>query len=250
MLFVFRASGPYALWTPAWLRADPLSEPVPTPSGLGGLLRAYHRKPEWAWEIDSYAILSPVRYETLARSARRTVGGDGPQDRMPQRRTVLVDVDYLICGRVHVYTGALDPARGRVPTDYRQILDKRFSRGIPDRIPHGGQSEFPLDVQYLGPAFRGGAAMLQEVCADLGVDLIPRSEDLGPMLVDLLHDGGPIYVDERVRPIYRRLRLDHGVVEVPEEAYGEKRRLDEEAQIEYRRRYGHRARQGGAHATL
>ena len=58
MLFVFRASGPYALWTPAWLRADPLSEPVPTPSGLGGLLRAYHRKPEWAWEIDSAMVSS------------------------------------------------------------------------------------------------------------------------------------------------------------------------------------------------
>lgn len=246
MLFMFRASGPYALWTPAWLRADPLSEPVPTPSGLGGLLRAYHRKPEWAWEIDSYAILSPIRYETLARSARKSAGED--PERMPQRRTVLVDVDYLICARVHVYAGALDPARRRVPSDYGPILHKRLARGVPDRAPHGGQSEFTLDVRYLGPAQRGGAPALHDVCTELGVQPIETTEDLGPMLVDLLHDGGPVFQDERVQPIYRRLRLDHGLVEVPEEAYTEKRHLDEEAQIMYRARYGHQPKV--SHAAL
>lgn len=250
MLFIFRARGPYALWAPAWLRTDPLSEPVPTPSGLGGLLRSVHKKPEWAWEIDSYAVLSPIRYETLARSAHKSVataGTDGDPDRMPQRQTALADVDYLICGRAYVYKRALRP--GRQARDYGPIIHEHLSHGVPHYVPHGGRSEFVLNVEYLGPADRNGPGLLRDVCYEQGVRPIDVTEDLGPMLVDLLHDGGRAFGDERARPIYRRLTLDRGIVEVPPTAYNEKRRLDEEAQIAYRERFGHKP-EGVDHAAV
>lgn len=241
MRFLFRATGPYALWCPAWLRTDPLSEPVPTPSGLGGMLRSFFRKPEWAWEIDSYAVLSPIRYETLARSAHKAeVSEAGDFQRMPQRRTVLVDVDYLICARVFVYEKALDPARGRSARDVELLVDKRLSGGVPTGVTYGGQSEFVLKVEYLGVTEKEGPDAVRSQCLALGTPPIPETQELGPLLVDLIHDGGQVFVDEAVQAIYRRLRMDLGVVSVPESAYEEKRKLDEEAQVAYRAKYGHK----------
>ena len=242
MRFYFRARGPYALWCPAWLRADPLSEPVPTPSALGGLLRSLVWKPEWSWEICRIVVLSPIRYETLARSAHKSLvdGRTGAYEAMPQRQTVLADVDYLIEARVHAHMAAVDPARravGRTQGVYEEIIHRNLTRGVPFGVPHGGRSEFVLDVEYLG-----GAPAVGEFHP------IDRTEPLGPMLIELLHQnvGGAFAKNERVVPIYRRLHLNRGVVEVPSDAYERVRDHNLAKLLRHRAAVGHRAMTGGA----
>lgn len=218
-LFTIRVRGQFALFCPAWLRAEPCSEPGPTPSALSGIYRALYRKPQFEWCISRYRWAKPIRYETLKRSGvdrdaftseyGRWTDRSGPIDResgkVQQIQTVLRDVDYIVDGYVALNRSAMDPARGRTLQDVERIVEHYMKTQSVFGVPCGGRSEFMLDVEYLEEPYDG--------------PVIADSMDLGPMLVGLTptEDGGSLL--NRWRPHYTRLRMEAGTVVVPSEAY-------------------------------
>lgn len=221
-IFTVRAKGPAALFCSPWLRAEPHTEPVMTPAAAAGLLRSLYRKPEFEWVIHAIHILAPIRYETYRRKAilgdyitsgygqvsSRKVGALRQPDQTLQTQTCLRDVDYLIHAEVH-----------RNPTELRSqhtvecIVESYLRKGSVFGTPCGGRAEFPLDVEFLG-MYRSDRT---PCTSPPNLTPISASLDLGPTLLGM----APVDAAEnRWDPVFVRLRVVDGVVNVPRPAYG------------------------------
>ncbi len=205
-----RARGPLACFTRPELKVERVSYPVMTPSAARGLLEAVLWKPAIRWRVERIHVLKPIRFISFRRNevSHRAVapasavvrdGGNvlpyfADDDRAQRNTLALRDVDYLIEARFEMTerAGPLDNL-----TKFVEIFERRVAKGQCFHQP------------YLG-------------CRELAAEILPAedplpaediTQDLGLMLWDVE------YAPKRNRPLFFHARLEHGVLDVPEEPH-------------------------------
>lgn len=197
--------GDFACFTRPEMKVERVTYPVMTPSAARGVLEAVFWKPEFRWRIEEIWVLNDIRYfsilrnevnkrasEQAARSWERDGGGyDASADRAQRHTLALRDVAYIIKAQVEV-----NPGRSEDAAKWRAQFRRRVEEGSCFHRPYLGCREF--------------AAYFSDV--DGTERPIARTEDLGPMLLDLEYaaDGSG-----RATPRFFNAALDNGVLHVP-----------------------------------
>ncbi len=203
--------GDLACFTRPEFKVERVSYPVMTPSAARGALEAIFWKPQFRWRITEIRVLAPIRYQSILRNEIASVQGErtargwqsahgvggfvASADRAAyggQRHTLaLRDVAYIVLAQAEVASGvAEDPAK------FRDQLRRRAEAGRCFTRPYLGCREFAADFE-------------EPSGAETPID---RTEDLGPMLLDLDYqaDGSG-----RGTPRFFEAHLDRGVLRVP-----------------------------------
>ena len=202
-----RARGPLACFTRPELKVERVSYPVITPSAARGLLEAVLWKPAIQWRIRRIRVLNEIAFTSFRRNevqsraktpSLATIERGGAmehffadKDRAQRNTVALRDVDYVVTADF-----CLTPEAGpldNVPK-FVEMFQRRVEKGQHFHQPYFGCREFAADI---GPA-TGEEAPVDD------------SRELGLMLWDIAFAPGDN------RPIFFRARLDHGVLEVPE----------------------------------
>ncbi|MEG2259673.1 MAG: CRISPR-associated protein Cas5, partial [Oscillospiraceae bacterium] len=105
--------GDFALWSRPECKVERLTYPVPTPSGIRGVLASIYAKPdEFYWQVCSIEVLKPIRYITFRRNEVKSkaarVSDAAPfkscicveDDRTQRQSVVLQDVRYRITAEI------------------------------------------------------------------------------------------------------------------------------------------------------
>jgi CRISPR-associated protein Cas5d len=197
--------GDFACYTRPEMKVERVTYPVPTPSAARGILEAICWKPAFTWRVEEIWVLNPIRYVAFVRNEvnsraseraaatwqRRGGGYDASADRAQRHTLALRDVAFVIRAQIEVKPGVdEDPAK------YRDQFRRRVQAGRCFAQPYLGCREF---AAFFGPPD--------------GTEVpIERSEDLGPMLLDLDYapDGSG-----RGTPRFFQARLVRGVLPVP-----------------------------------
>ncbi len=200
-----RVWGDFACFTRPEMKVERVSYPVMTPSAARGVLEAIFWRPEFAWVVEEIQVLRDVRYFSILRnevksraSARSAAdwqasgGGFDVAESRTQRHTLaLRDVAYTILASIAVKPGVeSDVAK------YRDQFRRRVHDGRCFTRPYLGCREFAADFGEPDPK-------------ELPID---RTEDLGPMLLDLDY---PTDGSSRAEPRFFEARLTRGVLRVP-----------------------------------
>jgi len=166
--------GDLACWTRPESKVERLSYPIPTPSGLRGVLSAVYSKPkEFYWQIRRIEVLKPIQYITFRRNEVKSKMGRTEalyieDDRTQRQSVMLKDVRYRVTAEMIPQTVYPKPAAALV----NQFM-KRLEKGQCFLQPSMGLREL---VGYFGPPS----------------DMKPIDEDLDPglMVYDVfdLHD--------------------------------------------------------------
>jgi CRISPR-associated protein Cas5d len=187
------------------MKVERVTYPVMTPSAARGVLEAIFWKPQFTWRVLDIAVLNDIRYfsilrnevnrrasERAASSWQQNGGGyDASADRAQRHTLALRDVDYVIRADIELKQGVTDD-----PAKFRDQFRRRVREGRCFNMPYLGCREF--------------SAVFRE--PDGGESPIDRTEDLGPMLLDIQYapDGSG-----RGTPHFFNARLDRGVLRVP-----------------------------------
>jgi CRISPR-associated protein Cas5d len=192
--------GDLACFTRPEMKVERVTYPVMTPSAARGVLEAVFWKPEFTWQVEEIHVLRPIRYFSILRNeanSRASVaralspeGYDATEDRAQRHTLALRDVAYVIHARQRLRPHATDP-----PAKYREQFVRRLEKGQCFATPFLGCREF-------SGSFSVSTGHEQP---------IDRTEDLGPMLLDLDFEPGT----GRGQPHFFNARLDHGVLRVP-----------------------------------
>lgn len=204
-----RVWGDFALWTRPEHKAERVSYSVMTPSAARGILEQILWKPEMFWRVEEIWVLNPIRYFSILRNELNSrqsevvaarwqeTGGsyDSTTDRAQRHSLVLSKVDYIIRAQIEVKPGVdADPAK------YRDQFRRRVEQGRCFAIPYLGCREF-------------SASFAPPKGAEQPIDL---SDDLGPMLLDLVYDSnGSGRGTPRFFPNEFPAKLERGVLYVP-----------------------------------
>jgi CRISPR-associated protein Cas5d len=155
----FEVSGSLACWTRPDLKTERVSYPVPTPSGVRGVVEAVFWKPEIAVMIRRIDVLAPIRWTRITRNEVKNIVTDewlarartDPRHRFDaaeerdQRSTLLLrDVRYRIRFQYVTRRNATEPI-----AKYRDQFRRRVERGACYQQPFLGTREFSADF---GPA--------------------------------------------------------------------------------------------------
>ena len=200
-----RVWGDWACFTRPEMKVERVSYPVMTPSAARGVLEAIFWKPQFAWRVERIEVLNEIRYHSILRNevssrasertarrwARQGGGYAAAQDRTQRHTLALRDVAYVIHAQIDV-----DPMCGDNPAKFRDQFRRRVAKGRCFARPYLGCREFAAD--FAAPDGRERP--------------IERTEDLGPMLLDLDYaadDSG------RGTPRFFAAHLERGVLHVP-----------------------------------
>lgn len=204
--------GDYACFTRPEMKVERVSYPVMTPSAARGALEAIFWKPQVVWRVEEIHVLKPISYASILRNeisdrqsgrvARRWAkdgGGFDASDRRVQRHTLaLRDVAYVVRAQLNLMQGVQDNI-----AKYRDQFRRRVARGQCFATPYLGCREFSASFCEPGP----------------DDSPISRSEDFGPMLLDIHYSqdgtGAP-----RFSPRFFRAALEDGVLRVPDRFSG------------------------------
>ena len=200
-----RVWGNWACFTRPEMKVERVSYPVMTPSAARGVLEAIFWKPQFTWRVERIAVLKDIQYQSILRNevnspasertargwARQGGGYAAAADRTQRHTLALRDVAYVIEAQVDVKPGVGDD-----PAKFRDQFRRRVAKGRCFARPYLGCREFAADF---------AAPDDQELP-------IERTEDLGPVLLDLEYaDDG----SGRGTPRFFDARLERGVLHVP-----------------------------------
>lgn len=206
--------GELACFTRPEMKVERVSYPVMTPSAARGVLDSVFWKPELTWVVEEIHVLREIRYfsilrnEVNSRASERSAAGwqragsggyDATADRAQRHTLALRDVAYVIRARMTLRDDVRDD-----PAKYRDQFRRRVRRGQCFSTPYLGCREF--------------AAHFAE--PDGTERPIQRTEDLGPMLLDLdfVPDrsgrGTPRFFDARLEGGVLRVTGDRHATEV------------------------------------
>jgi CRISPR-associated protein Cas5d len=187
------------------MKVQRVSYPVMTPSAARGVLEAIFWKPEFTWRIEQIHILKEISYisilrnevnsrqsERVAAALARSGGNyDASADRAQRHTLALRGVDYVIHAQIVLRPDVRDDV-----AKYRDQFRRRVADGRCFATPYLGCREFSA---WFGPV----------TGTEMAID---RSEDLGPMLLEIAYapDGSG-----HGRPRFYDARLEHGVLSVP-----------------------------------
>ncbi len=200
--------GDYACFTRPEMKVERVSYPVMTPSAARGALEAIFWKPQVMWQVKEIQVLKPIAYASIRRneisdrqsdrSARRWAkdggGYDASAHRVQRHTLALRDVAYVVRAQINLVDGVQDNI-----AKYRDQFRRRVVRGQCFATPYLGCREFSASFCEPGP----------------DDSPISRSEDLGPMLLDIDYDQ-----DGSGAPRFFRAALEDGVLRVPDRLSG------------------------------
>lgn len=199
--------GDFACWTKPECKVERLSYPVPTPSGIRGLLASiYSKPPEFYWQVKKIEVLNPIRFTTFKRNEvkkKLSYNKSNPaksiisiEDERTQRQSVVLkDVRYRITAEM-----VLRPDFGGTPQQLYNQFQRRVQRGQNFLQPSLGTREFPAYYEW----------------GSTGEPPIEESIDLGLMLYDVF-DLHQWKVGKKAEPsvsLYRA-SMEQGVIQVP-----------------------------------
>lgn len=203
--------GDFACFTRPEMKVERVTYPVLTPSAARGILEAICWKPQFAWRVEEIWVLNEIRYCSLVRNevnsrasertalgwARQGGGYDASADRAQRHTLALRDVAYVIRAQIEVLPGVESQA-----AKLRDQFQRRVRNGRCFAMPYLGCREFSAFFAPLDGTERP----------------IRRTEDLGPMLLDL--DYAPDR-SGRGTPRFFAARLESGILRVPALARGQ-----------------------------
>jgi CRISPR-associated protein Cas5d len=226
-----KISGDFACFTRPEAKVERTSYAMPTPSAARNILDCVCWKPEMRWVVTSISLLKPIRYISVRRnevqsklspvSVKRWIGDPSSYQPMaagagantegtPRNTLMLRDVAYVI----DAYPLVFDTGSDNTAQKYCAMLMRRAEKGQCFQQPALGCREF--------------AARFEPACED---DIpLPVSEDLGPMLYDVVFRPGAN------RPVFFSARLENGVMNTrPEMVVGDAVQRQEVLECSYRR---------------
>ncbi|MCD7803025.1 MAG: type I-C CRISPR-associated protein Cas5c [Clostridiales bacterium] len=199
--------GDFACWTKPECKVERLSYPVPTPSGIRGLLASiYSKPPEFYWQVKQIEVLNPIRFTSFKRNEvkkKLSYNNSNPaksciciEDERTQRQSVVLkDVRYRITAEM-----VLRPEYHGAPKHLYDQFERRVKTGQNFLQPSMGTREFPAYYEW----------------GDTGEPPIEESMDLGLMLYDVF-DLHQWKVGKKAEPsvsLYRA-SMERGVIQVP-----------------------------------
>lgn len=205
--------GDYAVWTRPEAKTERVSYPVPTPSGVRGVLEAIYWKPEFTYRIREIHVLKPIRYASLLRNEitdkmpdprSKPVPIDIAEKRTQRHTLALMNVAYRIYADVIVRPEIADD-----PAKYRDQFRRRVRGGQRFHQPYLGCREFA--AHFAAPEDAPEALQAETH----GLRPIPVNMDLGLMLLDLAFPAG----SDASIPLFFPARLDAGVLRVDDSEY-------------------------------
>ncbi len=199
--------GDFACWTKPECKVERLSYPVPTPSGIRGLLASIYSKPsEFYWQVKQIEVLKPIRFINFKRNEvkkKMSYNKKDPaksvffvEDERTQRQSVVLkDVRYRITAEM-----VLRPEFEGTPTQLYNQFEKRVKHGQNFLQPSMGTREFPAYYEW----------------GSTDESPIDESMDLGLMIYDVfdLHQWKVTKKAEPFVSLYRA-HMENGVIEVP-----------------------------------
>lgn len=200
--------GDFALWSRPEGKVERLTYPVPTPSGLRGLLSAiYAKPPEFYWQVRRLEVLRPIAYATFRRNevkskmARLTEANPLKsvihieEERTQRQSVALKNVRYRVTAEIVPRPDYAKPAE-----TLRNQFERRVRAGQNFMQPCMGTREFPA---YYAWGSSGEAP--------IDLDL-----DLGYMLYDVF-DLNRRQTENKASPYVTlfHARLVRGVMDIP-----------------------------------
>ncbi|MCD7755722.1 MAG: type I-C CRISPR-associated protein Cas5c [Firmicutes bacterium] len=200
--------GDFACWTRPEGKVERITYPVPTPSGIRGVLASIYSKPsEFYWQVKRIEVLSPIRYASFKRNEVKSKLGynkSNPakscifieEDRTQRNSVVLKDVRYRITAEM-----VLRPDFPGTPEQLYNQFARRVMRGQNFLQPSMGTREFPAYYEW---GSSGEAPIRQDL-------------DLGLMVYDVF-DLHVWEVGKKAEPhvsLYRAV-MEQGVIQVPD----------------------------------
>jgi len=226
-----KISGEFACFTRPEAKVERTSYAMPTPSAARNILDCLCWKPEMRWVVTSISLLKPIRYISVRRNEVQSklspvavkrwmsdpssyqplaAGAGANTEGTPRNTLMLRDVAYVI----DAYPLVFEKGTDNTPQKYCAMLLRRAEKGQCFQQPALGCREF---------------AARFEAASEADVPL-PVSEDLGPMLYDI------IFRPEGNRPIFFSARLENGVMNTrPELVLSDPAQRQEVLQCSYRR---------------
>lgn len=200
--------GDFACWTRPEGKVERMTYPVPTPSGIRGILASIYSKPEeFFWQVKRIEILKPIQYTTFKRNEVKKKLGytkSDPQssyiniedERTQRQSVVLKDVRYRITAQM-----VLRPEFAGTAEQLYNQFERRVARGQNFLQPSMGTREFPAYYEW----------------GSTGEEPITDNLNIGLMVYDVfnLHD---FKVGKKAEPnvsLYRA-KMENGVIEVPD----------------------------------
>jgi CRISPR-associated protein Cas5d len=183
------------------------------------------------WVVTSISLLKPIRYISVRRNEVQTklspvtvkrwmadpstyqpvaAGAGANTEGTPRNTLMLREVAYVI----DAYPLVFDPTGDNTPQKYCSMLMRRAEKGQCFQQPALGCREFAASFE---PASRTDIPL-------------PVSEDLGPMLYDV------VFRPDGNRPVFFSARLENGIMNTtPEMVLGDPALREEVLQCSYRR---------------
>lgn len=197
--------GEFACYTRPEMKVERVTYPVMTPSAARGVLEAIFWKPEFRWQVESVAVLRPIRYASILRNEINTrqsersarawqhtgEGYDSAADRTQRHTLALRDVAYIITAQI-----VLQPHADADVAKYRDQFRRRVAGGRCFATPFLGCREF-------------SASFSEPDGDERPIDL---TDELGPMLLDLDYASDR---SGRGTPRFFDARIERGVLRVP-----------------------------------
>lgn len=199
--------GDFALWTRPESKVERMTYPVPTPSGIRGVLASiYSKPPEFYWQVKRIEVLKPIRYISFKRNEVKKKASlskknpssmivDYEEERTQRQSVVLQDVRYRITAEIVPRKECIKP-----PAALFNQFERRVKHGQTFVQPSMGTREFPAYFEW----------------GSSGLPPIQESLDLGLMLYDVfdLHQWKVGKNAEPYVSLYRP-QMVNGVIEVP-----------------------------------
>lgn len=236
--FCLEVSGDYACFTRPEMKVERVSYDVPTPSAVRAVFESIFWKPAIRWHVTRIDVLKPIKWISVRRNEVGTVMSDRSdgifiEDHRQQRAGLLLrDVKYRFYATleyipvekrknqkfVTVPEFLWDPEekefmledikawreqtetdrKDETPGKYLAIFERRARKGQCFNQPYLGCREFSCNFQFV------------EDPNTIPAQTISETRDLGFMLYDMDFSN-----PNDPQPMFFRVNLDNGVVNVP-----------------------------------
>lgn len=219
--FCIEVWGDYACFTRPEMKVERVSYDVITPSAARAVFEAIFWKPAIQWKVKKIEVLNPIRWISVRRNEVGKLMSDKSkeifieEDRQQRAGLFLRDVAYRLYAEMEFI-----PLRSRNrhetpdelkdqeeesilrstenPGKYNAMFERRAKKGQCFNQPYLGCREFSCNFRLIENPEEEGKRTLEE------------TRDLGFMLYDM------DFTDEKdPKPMFFRVQLNNGVIEVP-----------------------------------
>ena len=219
--FCIEVWGDYACFTRPEMKVERVSYDVITPSAARAVFEAIFWKPAIQWKVKKIEVLNPIRWISVRRNEVGKLMSDKSkeifieEDRQQRAGLFLRDVAYRLYAEMefiphrsrnrHETPNELKNQEEETilrstenPGKYNAMFERRAKKGQCFNQPYLGCREFSCNFKLIENPEKEGNRPIEE------------TRDLGFMLYDM------DFTDEKdPKPMFFRVQLNHGVIEVP-----------------------------------